>query len=45
LLGMIADTWGVLMAFKSVFALPLIAFILTLLVKYPPPSDAGSRSM
>jgi len=35
LLGMIADAWGVPMAMKSIFALPFIAFILTLLVKYP----------
>jgi FSR family fosmidomycin resistance protein-like MFS transporter len=35
LLGTIADTWGVPMAIKSVFVLPLIAFALTLLVKYP----------
>jgi len=35
LLGMIADTWGVPMAVKSIFALPLIAFVLSLLVKYP----------
>ena len=35
LLGMIADTWGVPMALKSIFALPLIAFVLSLLVKYP----------
>jgi len=35
LLGMIADTWGVPTALKSIFALPLIAFVLTLLIKYP----------
>jgi FSR family fosmidomycin resistance protein-like MFS transporter len=35
LLGMIADAWGVPMAVKSIFALPLIAFVLSLLVKYP----------
>jgi FSR family fosmidomycin resistance protein-like MFS transporter len=35
LLGMIADTWGVPMAVKSIFVLPLIAFVLSLLVKYP----------
>ena len=35
LLGMIADTWGVPMAIKAIFVLPLIAFGLTLLVKYP----------
>jgi FSR family fosmidomycin resistance protein-like MFS transporter len=35
LLGMIADAWGVPMAMKSIFALPFIAFILGLLVKYP----------
>ena len=35
LLGVIADTWGVPMAIKAVFVLPLIAFALTLLVKYP----------
>ena len=35
LLGAIADKWGVPMAIKSIFALPLIAFGLGLLVKYP----------
>ena len=35
LLGMIADTWGVPMAMKSIFALPCIAFFLSLLIKYP----------
>jgi FSR family fosmidomycin resistance protein-like MFS transporter len=35
LLGTIADTWGVPMAIKSVFGLPLIAFALSLLVKDP----------
>jgi len=35
LLGVIADTWGVPMAIKTVFVLPLIAFVLTLMVKYP----------
>lgn len=42
LLGIIADTWGVLMAIKTIFVLPLIAFALALLVKYPLPSDAGT---
>jgi FSR family fosmidomycin resistance protein-like MFS transporter len=35
LLGTIADTWGVPMAIKAVFVLPLIAFGLSLLVRYP----------
>jgi FSR family fosmidomycin resistance protein-like MFS transporter len=35
LLGAIADKWGVPMAIKTIFALPLIAFGLGLLVKYP----------
>ncbi len=35
LLGSIADTWGVPMAVKAVFVLPLIAFVLSLLVNYP----------
>jgi FSR family fosmidomycin resistance protein-like MFS transporter len=35
LLGAIADNWGVPMAIKAIFALPLIAFGLSLLVKYP----------
>jgi FSR family fosmidomycin resistance protein-like MFS transporter len=35
LLGAIADNWGVPMAIKAIFALPLIAFGLALLVKYP----------
>jgi len=36
LLGAIADTWGVPMAIKTIFVLPLIAIGLALLVKYPP---------
>jgi len=35
LLGIIADTWGVPTAIKSVFVMPLIAFGLALLLKYP----------
>jgi FSR family fosmidomycin resistance protein-like MFS transporter len=35
LLGVIADHWGVPMAIKTIFVLPLIAFFLSLLVKYP----------
>jgi FSR family fosmidomycin resistance protein-like MFS transporter len=35
LLGAIADTWGVPMALKAIFVLPLIAFGLGLLLKYP----------
>ena len=35
LLGVIADTWGVPTAIKAIFALPLVAFGLALLVKYP----------
>jgi FSR family fosmidomycin resistance protein-like MFS transporter len=36
LLGTIADTWGVPMAMKATFVMPLIAFGLGLLIKYPP---------
>jgi MFS transporter, FSR family, fosmidomycin resistance protein len=35
LLGTIADTWGVPMAIKTVFVMPLIAFGLALMLKYP----------
>ncbi len=35
LLGSIADAWGVPMAIKAVFVLPLISFVLSLLVNYP----------
>ena len=35
LLGAIADTWGVPMAIKATFVMPLIAFGLVLLLKYP----------
>lgn len=35
LLGIIADHWGVPMAMKAIVILPLIAFVLSLLVKYP----------
>ncbi|MBM4347116.1 MAG: MFS transporter [Deltaproteobacteria bacterium] len=34
-LGAIADTWGVPMAMKTTLVLPLIAFGLSLIVKYP----------
>jgi FSR family fosmidomycin resistance protein-like MFS transporter len=36
LLGTIADHWGVPMALKSIFILPLIGFGLSLMVGYPP---------
>jgi FSR family fosmidomycin resistance protein-like MFS transporter len=35
LLGTIADTWGVPMAMKATFVMPLIAFGPGLLIKYP----------
>jgi FSR family fosmidomycin resistance protein-like MFS transporter len=35
LLGMIADTWGVPMAIKTIFAFPLVAFVAASLAKYP----------
>lgn len=35
LLGAVADAWGVPMAMKTIFATPLIAFGLALLLKYP----------
>jgi FSR family fosmidomycin resistance protein-like MFS transporter len=35
LLGVIADAWGVPMALKAIFVLPIIAFGLGLLLKYP----------
>jgi FSR family fosmidomycin resistance protein-like MFS transporter len=41
LLGTIADIWGVPMAMKTIFILPLIAFGLALLVKYPPKKQDG----
>jgi FSR family fosmidomycin resistance protein-like MFS transporter len=43
LLGAIADTWGVPMAIKAIFALPLIAFGLALLIKYPLEKKRGER--
>ena len=36
LLGTIADHWGVPVALKTVFALPLVGFGLSLLIQYPP---------
>jgi FSR family fosmidomycin resistance protein-like MFS transporter len=36
LLGTIADTWGVPVAIKATFVMPLIAFGIGLLIKYPP---------
>jgi len=41
LLGTIADAWGVPVAIKAIFALPLLAFVLTLLVKYPLEKKVG----
>ena len=35
LLGMIADTWGVPVAIKAIFAMPVLASTLCLLLKYP----------
>jgi MFS transporter, FSR family, fosmidomycin resistance protein len=37
LLGMIADAWGVPAAMKSILILPILGFILSLLLHYPPP--------
>ena len=45
LLGAIADTWGVPMAIKSVFVLPLIASGLGSLVKYPPEKKRDEQEM
>jgi FSR family fosmidomycin resistance protein-like MFS transporter len=36
LLGTIADHWGVPMALKTIFVLPLIGFGLSLFIQYPP---------
>lgn len=36
LLGVIADHWGVPMALKTIFVLPLIGFGLSLFIQYPP---------
>jgi MFS transporter, FSR family, fosmidomycin resistance protein len=41
LLGVIADAWGVPVAIKAIFALPLVAFGLALLVKYPLEKKSG----
>lgn len=35
-LGMIADAWGVPMAMKTILLLPVLGFILSLLLEYPP---------
>jgi FSR family fosmidomycin resistance protein-like MFS transporter len=43
LLGAIADTWGVPTAIKTIFAMPLIAFGLGLLVRYPLQKKRGER--
>jgi len=43
LLGAIADTWGVPAAIKTIFVMPLIAFGLGLLVKYPLEKKKGER--
>ena len=44
LLGTIADAWGVPMAIKAIFVLPLIASGLTLLVKYPLTQESTRRA-
>ena len=36
LLGTIADRWGVPMALKTILVLPLIGFVLSLFIQYPP---------
>jgi len=36
LLGVIADAWGVPAAMNSMLILPILGFILSLLVDYPP---------
>jgi FSR family fosmidomycin resistance protein-like MFS transporter len=36
LLGVIADHWGVPVAMKSILLLPLVGFVLSLLIQYPP---------
>ena len=41
LLGVIADTWGVPVAMKTIFVLPLIALGLALLIKYPLERPSG----
>jgi len=43
ILGTIADAWGVPMAIKAIFALPLIAFILGLWLKYPLEKNRGAK--
>ena len=39
-LGIIADIWGVPMAMKTILAMPLIALGISLLVQYPPKTEA-----
>jgi FSR family fosmidomycin resistance protein-like MFS transporter len=39
LLGMIADAWGVPATMKSILILPILGFILSLLLEYPPGKD------
>jgi hypothetical protein len=36
LLGMIADAWGVPAAMKAILILPILGFILSMLLHYPP---------
>ena len=43
LLGTIADHWGVPMALKTIFVLPLVGFGLSLLIQYPPSKIEGYR--
>jgi FSR family fosmidomycin resistance protein-like MFS transporter len=40
LLGTVADHWGVPMALKVIFVLPLVAFVLCSFMKYPSPKRA-----
>ncbi len=44
LLGTIADHWGVPMALKAIFVLPLVGFGLSLLIHYPPVKSAPVKS-
>jgi MFS transporter, FSR family, fosmidomycin resistance protein len=41
-LGAIADAWGVPMALKAICILPVFGFILTRILKYPPPKPVDA---
>jgi len=43
LLGAVADAWGVPAAMKAILILPVLGFLLTLLMEYPPKKEDEAK--